>query len=45
MELLEVCLRIIYFEVDDKFFQQIDAIAMGSYHLSLATFTLRILRN
>jgi hypothetical protein len=28
MELLEVCLRTIYFQVDDKFFQQKDGMAM-----------------
>jgi hypothetical protein len=30
MELLEVCLRITYFQVDNKFFQQKDGMAMGS---------------
>jgi hypothetical protein len=30
MELLEVCLRTTYFQVDDKFFQQKDDMAMGS---------------
>jgi hypothetical protein len=30
MELLEVCLRTTYFQVDDKFFQQKDGMAMGS---------------
>jgi hypothetical protein len=30
MELLEVCLKTTYFQVDDKFFQQKDGIAMGS---------------
>jgi hypothetical protein len=30
MELLEVCLRTTYFQVDDKFFQQNDGMAMGS---------------
>jgi hypothetical protein len=30
MELLKVCLRIKYFQVDDKFFQQKDGMAMGS---------------
>jgi hypothetical protein len=30
MELLEICLRTIYFQVDDKFFQQKDVMAMGS---------------
>jgi hypothetical protein len=39
MELLEICLRTTYFEVGDKFFQHKDGIAMGSYHLSLATCT------
>jgi hypothetical protein len=30
MELLEVCLKTTYFQVDDTFFQQKDGIAMGS---------------
>jgi hypothetical protein len=30
MELLEVCLRTIYFQVDDKFFQRKGGMAMGS---------------
>jgi hypothetical protein len=30
MELLEVCLRTTYFQVDDRFFQQKDGMAMGS---------------
>jgi hypothetical protein len=30
MNLLEVCLRTIYFQVNDKFFQQKDSMAMGS---------------
>jgi hypothetical protein len=30
MELLEVCLSTTYFQVDDKFFQQKDGMAMGS---------------
>jgi hypothetical protein len=30
MALLEVCLRTTYFQVDDKFFQQKDGMAMGS---------------
>jgi hypothetical protein len=30
MELLEVCLRTTYFQVDDKFFQQKDGMGMGS---------------
>jgi hypothetical protein len=30
MELLEVCLRTTYFQVDDKFFQQKDGMAIGS---------------
>ncbi|PNF42699.1 hypothetical protein B7P43_G14177 [Cryptotermes secundus] len=30
MELLEVCLRTTYFQVDDKFFQQKDGMAMGN---------------
>jgi hypothetical protein len=30
MELLEVCLKTTYFQVDDKFFQQKDRMAMGS---------------
>jgi hypothetical protein len=30
MELLEVCLRAIYFQVDGKFFHQKDGMAMGS---------------
>jgi hypothetical protein len=30
MELLEICSRTTYFQVDDKFFQQKDGIAMGS---------------
>jgi hypothetical protein len=29
MELLEVCLKTTYFQVDDKFFQQKDGMAMG----------------
>jgi hypothetical protein len=31
MELLEVCLRTTYFQVDDKFFQQKVGMAMGSF--------------
>jgi hypothetical protein len=31
MELLDVCLRTTYFQVDDKFFQQKDGMAMGSF--------------
>jgi hypothetical protein len=30
MELLEVCLRTTYFQVDDRFFQQNDGVALGS---------------
>jgi hypothetical protein len=30
MELLEVCLKTTYFQLDDKFFQQKDDMAMGS---------------
>jgi hypothetical protein len=30
MELLEMCLRTTYFQVEDKFFQQKDGMAMGS---------------
>jgi hypothetical protein len=30
MELLEVCLTTTHFQVDDKFFQQKDGVAMGS---------------
>jgi hypothetical protein len=30
MELLEVCLKTTYFQVDNKFFQQNDGMAMGS---------------
>jgi hypothetical protein len=30
MELLEICLRTAYFQVDDKFFQQKDGTFMGS---------------
>jgi hypothetical protein len=30
LELLEVCLKTIYFQVNDKFFQQKDGMAMGS---------------
>jgi hypothetical protein len=30
MELLEVCFRTTYFQVDNKFFQQKDGMAMGS---------------
>jgi hypothetical protein len=30
MELLKVCLRTTYFQVDDKFFQRKDGMAMGS---------------
>jgi hypothetical protein len=30
MEVLEVCLRTTYFQVDDKFFQQKDDMSMGS---------------
>jgi hypothetical protein len=33
MELLEVCLRTTYFQVDDKYFQQKDGMAMGSHRL------------
>jgi hypothetical protein len=36
MELLEICLRTTYFHVDEKFFQQKDGKAMGSYHPSSA---------
>jgi hypothetical protein len=38
MELLEVCLRTTYFQVD-KFFLQKSGMAMGSYHPSLAAST------
>jgi hypothetical protein len=31
VEMLEVCLRTAYFQVNDKFFQQVDGMAMGSY--------------
>jgi hypothetical protein len=46
MELLEVCLRTPYFQVNDKFFQQKDGMAMGS-SLSrlLVTSSWSILRN
>jgi hypothetical protein len=30
-ELLEICLRTVYFQVDEKFFQQKDGMAMGSF--------------
>jgi hypothetical protein len=30
MESLEVCLKTTYFQVDDKFFQQKDGMAVGS---------------
>jgi hypothetical protein len=30
MELLEICLRTTYLQVDDKFFQQKESMAMGS---------------
>jgi hypothetical protein len=30
MELLEVCLKTTYFQVDNKFFQQKDGMAMGN---------------
>jgi hypothetical protein len=30
MELLEVCLKTTYFQVDDKFFQQKDGMSMGN---------------
>jgi hypothetical protein len=30
MKLLEICLRTTYFQVDDKFFQQKDDVAMGN---------------
>jgi hypothetical protein len=30
MKLLEACLRAIYFQVDDRFFQQKDGIIMGN---------------
>jgi hypothetical protein len=39
---LEVCLRTTYFQVDDKFYQQKDGMAMGNCHLSLATFSWNI---
>jgi hypothetical protein len=39
MELLEVCLRTTYFQMDDKFFQQEDGTAMGS---SLSTIVSNI---
>jgi hypothetical protein len=42
MELLEVCLRTTYFQVDDKFFQQKDGMAMKS---SLSPIVTNILRN
>jgi hypothetical protein len=45
MELLEVCLRTTYFQVEGKFFQKKDGMAMGSYHPSLATSSWSILRN
>jgi hypothetical protein len=44
-ELLEVCLKTTYFQVDDKFFQQKDGMAMGSYRPLFATLTWNILRN
>jgi hypothetical protein len=31
MEVLEVCLRSTYFQAEDKFFQQKEGMAMGSY--------------
>jgi hypothetical protein len=45
MELLEVCLRNTYFQVDDKFFQQNDGVAIENCHLSLATSSWSLLRN
>jgi hypothetical protein len=46
MELLEVCLRTTYFQVDDKFLQQKDAwLWVALYHPSLATSSCSILRN
>jgi hypothetical protein len=45
MEFMEVCLKTTYFQVDVKFFQQKDGMAMGSYNPSYATFTWNILRN
>jgi hypothetical protein len=44
MELLEVCLRTTYFQLDDKFFQQKDGIAIGSFLSPIMTFTWSILR-
>jgi hypothetical protein len=44
MELLEVCLRSTYFQVDDKFFQQKDGMAMGS-SLSPTINNMSILKN
>jgi hypothetical protein len=45
MELLEVCLRTTYFQVDNKFFQQKDGMTMGNPLSSLATSSWNILRN
>jgi hypothetical protein len=36
-ELLEVCLRAIYFQVDDKIFQQKDGMAMGNSLLPIVS--------
>jgi hypothetical protein len=30
MELLTACMRVVYFQLDDKFFQQKDGMVMGS---------------
>jgi hypothetical protein len=37
MELLEVCLKTTYFQVDDKFFQQKDGMAMGKVLFPVAS--------
>jgi hypothetical protein len=46
VELLEVCLRTIYFQVDDKFFhQKMTFLWEALYHSSLATTSWSVLRN
>jgi hypothetical protein len=44
MELLEVCLRTTYFQVDGKFFQQNDGMTMENCRPSLATSSWSLLR-
>jgi hypothetical protein len=46
MEVLEVCLRTTYYQVDDKFFQQKDGMAMrSSLSPILSNIYMELLRN